>query len=92
MNHSQHDREHEHEPPYWKGEEVVLEIPDPDDSEHRYHGRRGLVVGLAEDDLGDLPGIDHPEDSWLIDVLVADDGVVHCRPSDLRSRRIVSDR
>jgi len=39
-----------------KGERVEIYIPTPDDPEHRYHGKTGVIVDVFEDDLSSVTG------------------------------------
>lgn len=71
--------------PYQVGDEIRVDIPDPSDSDHRYHGETGTIVDVSEDDLGGLTG--QPRDDYLYTVEFDDStfGTMDFRHDDLQS-------
>lgn len=41
---------------FQKGDKVRIDIPDPNDLDHRYHRRSGLIIDVFKDELGGLTG------------------------------------
>jgi hypothetical protein len=70
---------------YGLGETVRVDIPDPDDPDHKYHGKVGVIKAVYADDLGLLTG--NPEDDSLYTVVFDEDdlGTMDFRYQDLES-------
>lgn len=65
------------------GDRVRIDIPDETDPDHDdWHGVRGVVVNIIEDDAGQETG--DSRDSHLFAVETPDDEVIHLRWRDLR--------
>lgn len=56
---------------YQPGDRVQVDIPNPDDPDHRYHDEVGTVSAVYVDDLGTLTG--NPEDDYLYTVVFDDE-------------------
>jgi ribosomal protein L21E len=41
---------------YDEGDHVEISIPDPSDLDHRFHGYKGEIVDILEDDLSGITG------------------------------------
>lgn len=52
------------------GDCVRVDIPDPDDPDHRYHGETGEVIEVTRDELGEL--VDDPRLNYLFTVEFVD--------------------
>ena len=48
------------------GDRVQVNIPNPDDPDHNYHGKPGEITDIFEDDLSGLTG--DPEHDFLYTV------------------------
>lgn len=66
---------------YDEGDHVEISIPDPSDLDHRFHGYRGEIVDILEDDLSSITG--EPEDDFLYTVDLEQDGRHDFRYKDL---------
>lgn len=65
------------------GDSVRIDIPDETDPDHeQYHGHKGVVVELLDDDVSELTGDDR--DSVVYRVRLDDGRTVDLRWRDLR--------
>lgn len=53
------------------GDKVCIYIPDPADTDHRYHGEIGTVIAVNIDGLGNLT--DDPDDDYMYTVAFNDE-------------------
>lgn len=72
---------------YNPGDEIRVDIPEPSDPDHRYHGEVGTVVAVNVDGLGKLTG--DPNDDYIYTVAFANEklGTMDFRHQDLDSNQ-----
>lgn len=70
-------------PRFEKGDRVRIDIPDVTDIDHEeYHGRRGEVVRVIEDEVSEITGDDR--DNLIFRVILDEGETVDFRRRDLR--------
>jgi len=68
---------------FTEGDRVRVDIPDETDPDfRRYHGKRGTITEILEDDAGEMTGDER--DSYLFRVELDEGSVIDTRWRDLR--------
>jgi hypothetical protein len=68
---------------YEIGDEVQVNIPDPEDPDHRYHRETGEIKEILEDDLSTITGDPLHDFKYTVDFDKEDYGEMDFRYDDL---------